>query len=119
MRCTSLDGSHATGSDHDVIEWEFNVDKQEEADHVQVIEWNLAAMSKEDEEAEEKLWRELERERAHLGEECTGDDVEREAEWCQEVLSKALEAKVQKIRICAWSKRWWNGEIKERRRALG
>jgi len=116
---TTLGGSHATGSNHEVIEWEFNVDKQEEADHVQVIGWNLAAMSQEDEEAAEKLWRELERERAHLGEECTGDDVEREAEWCQETLSKVLDAKAKKIRICARSKRWWNGKIKERRCALG
>jgi len=57
MRWTILDGSHATGSDHEVIEWEFNLDKQGEADHVQVIGWNLAAMSKEDEEAEEILWK--------------------------------------------------------------
>jgi len=76
-----------------VIEGEFNVNKQEEADHVQVIGWNLAAMAKVDEEAAETLWRELERERAHLGEECMGDDVEREAEWCQEPLSKVLDAK--------------------------
>jgi hypothetical protein len=76
-------------------------------------------MSKEDEEAAEKLWRELERERAHLGEECTGNDVEREAEWCQETLSKVLDAKAKKIRICARLNRWWNGEIKERRSALG
>ena len=48
----------------------------EEADHVQVIGWNLAAMSKEDEKAAEKLWWELERDRAHLGEKCTGDNVE-------------------------------------------
>jgi hypothetical protein len=119
MRWTTLEGSHATSSGHEVIEWEFNVAQQEEADHVQVTGWNLAAMSKEDEEAAEKLWRELESERAHQGEECTGDDVEREAEWCQEVLSKVLDAKAKKIGICAWSKRWWNGEIKERRSALG
>jgi hypothetical protein len=43
-RWTRLDGSHATGSDHVLIEWEFNVDKQEEVDHVQVIGWKLAAM---------------------------------------------------------------------------
>jgi len=34
--------------------------------------WNLAAMSKEDEEAAEKLWKELEGQRAHLDEECMG-----------------------------------------------
>jgi hypothetical protein len=48
-----------------------------------------------------------------------GDNVQREAEWCEEVLSKVLDAKAKKIRICARSKRWWNGEMKERRSALG
>ena len=101
-----------------MIEWEFNVDTQEEADDVQVIGWDLAAMSKEDEEPAEKLWRELERERACLGKECTGDNVEREAVWCQEALSKVLDAKAKKIGICPRSKRWWHSEIKERRSAL-
>jgi hypothetical protein len=32
-----LAGSHATGSEHDVMEWEFTMDKQQKADHVQVI----------------------------------------------------------------------------------
>jgi len=84
-----------------VIEWEFIDDKLEEPDHLQVIGWILAAMSKEDEEAVENLWREPERETAQLGEECTGDYIEREAEWCQAKLSNVLEAKVRKIRICA------------------
>jgi len=53
---------------------------QDEADHLQVIGWNLAAMSKEDEKAAEKLWKELEGQRARLDKECTGDEVEREAE---------------------------------------
>jgi hypothetical protein len=119
MRWTTLGGSQDTGSDHEVIEWVYNVAKQEAADHLQVIGWNLAAMSTEDEDAAEKLWRELERERTHLGEEYTGDNVEREAIWCQETLSKVLDAKAKNIRICAQWKRWWNGEIKERRSALG
>jgi hypothetical protein len=82
-----------------VIEWEFSVYKQEEADHVQVIGWNLAAMSKEDEKAAEKLWKELEGERACIDEECTGDEVEPKPEWCQETLRKFLDAKAKKIRI--------------------
>ena len=49
---------HATGSDHMVIEWEISVDKQEEPDHVQLIGWNLATISKEDEKAAETLWEE-------------------------------------------------------------
>jgi hypothetical protein len=94
---TILEESHATDSDYEVIEWEFNPDKQEEeADHVQIIGWHLAAMSNEDEEAAEKLCQELERDRAHLGEECMGDDVEREAEWCQATQSKVGDAKEKK-----------------------
>jgi len=38
---------------------------------------------------------------------------------CQATLGKVLDAKAKKIRICAQLKRWWNGEIKERRSALG
>jgi hypothetical protein len=33
--------------------------------------WNLAAMSKVDEEAAGNCWKELDRDRVHLGEECT------------------------------------------------
>jgi len=73
---TILDVSHAAGSDHDVIIWKLHVNKQEEADHVQVIGWNLAAMCKEDKEAAEKLWKELERDRAHIGEKYRGGNVE-------------------------------------------
>jgi len=105
-RWTLQDGSHGAGSLHEVIEWEFNVDKPEEADHVQVIGWNLATMSNEDEEAAEELWKELETDGAHRGEDCMGDDLEQESEWCQATWSNVLEAKVKKIRICAQSKRW-------------
>jgi hypothetical protein len=114
-----LDRRHATGSDPQVMEWEFSIHTQEEADHMQVIGCNLAAKSKDDEKVAEKLWKELAGQRARLDEECTGDEVEREAKWCQEMLSKVLDAKAKKIRICAQTKRWWNGEIKERRSTLG
>jgi len=48
-----------------------------------------------------------------------GDKVESEAEWCQEALSKVLDATARKMRTCAHSKRWWNGEIKEKRSQRG
>jgi len=115
---TILAENHATGSDHEVIEWEVDVDTQEEADHERVVGWNLAAMTEEDEEAAKKLWMELAKERAHLDAACTEDEVEQEATWCQETLSKVLDITAKKIRICAKSKRWWNGDIKPRKKAL-
>jgi len=62
---------------------------------------------------------ELAKERIQLDAECTEDEVEQEAAWCQETMSCVLDATGKKIRICARSKRWWNAAIKERRRTVG
>jgi len=114
-----LADDHATGSDHEVIEWEVEVDRQAEAGHNREVGWNLAAMTEEDAKAAEKLWMELAKERAHLDAECTADEVEQEAAWCQEAMGNVLDATAKTIRICARSKRWWNADIRERRKAVG
>jgi hypothetical protein len=82
------------------------VHRQEEAGHDRVVGWNLAAMTEEDAKAAEKLWMELAKERGHLDAECTADEVEQEAAWCQEAMGDVLDATTKKIRICAKSKRW-------------
>lgn len=63
--------------------------------------------------------RERPRGRVYLGVKSTGDDVESEANWCQQALGKGVDATARKIRISVRSKRWWNGEINERRCHLG
>jgi hypothetical protein len=78
-----LNWSKATGSDHEIIEWELEVEMQEEAEGTQVIGWILASMMQEDMKVAEELWRERAKERAHLRAESTWDEVESEAEWCQ------------------------------------
>jgi len=118
VRCTILADDHATGSDHEVIEWEVGVDRQEKADYERVVGWNVAAMTEEDAEAAEKLWMELAKERTQLDAECTEDEVEQEAAWCQGAMSSVLHATAKKIRICARSKIWWNADINERRRTV-
>ena len=98
----------------------MGVDKQEEADHERVVGWNLAAMTEEDTEAAETLWMELAKERTQLDAECTADEVEQEAAWCQEAMSSVLDATAKKISICARSNRWWrNADIEERRMTVG
>ena len=94
----------------------MGVDRQKEADHERVVGWNLAAVTEKDVEAAEKLWMELVRERAQLDAECTEDEVELEATWCQEAMSSVLDSTAKTITISARSKRWWNADIKERRR---
>jgi hypothetical protein len=51
-----LADDHATGSDHEIIEWEVEVDRQEEAGHERVVGWNIASLTDEDVKAAEKLW---------------------------------------------------------------
>ena len=118
MKWSILVDNHATGSDHEVLEWEVEADRQKEADHEKVVGWNSAAMTDKDLEPAEKLWMDLAKERAHLDAECTEDEVEQEAAWCQEAMSSVLDTTAKKIRICARSKRWWNADIKERRRMV-
>jgi len=76
MKWCILTDDHATGSDHEVIEWEVEADRLEEADHERVVGWNLAAMTQKDLETAEKLWMDLAKETAHLDAECTEDEVE-------------------------------------------
>jgi len=114
-----LDMSHASGSNREIIAWELEMEKQEEGRGTEIVGRNLAGVSLKDFEAFEKLWGERAKERSHLGAERTGDKVESEAKWCEEALSNVLDAIAQKLTICAHSKRWWNGEIKEKRSQLG
>ena len=119
VKWTILADDHVTGSDHEVVEWEVGVDRQEEADHERVVGWNLATMTEKDVEAAGKVWAELAKQRAQLDAECTVDEVEQEAAWCQEAMSSVLDATAKIIRICARLKRWWNADIKDRRRTVG
>jgi hypothetical protein len=49
-------------------------------------------MTEEDTEVAEKLWTELAKERTHLDVECTADEVEQDATWCQEAMGNVLDA---------------------------
>jgi hypothetical protein len=113
-----LADNHATGSDHEVTEWEAEVHRQEEVGHETVVGSNIAAMTEEDSKAAERLWMELAKERAHLDTECTADEVEQEAAWCQEAIGSVLDTTAKKIGICETWTRWWNADIRERWKAV-
>ena len=55
VKCTIVADDHATGSDHEVIEWNVGVHTEEQADHDRVVRWDLAAMTEKDVEGAEKL----------------------------------------------------------------
>ena len=97
----------------------MGVDRQEQADHENVVGWNIAEMTEKGAEAAEKLWMEFVMNRAHSDAECTEEEVEQEVAMCQEAMSSVLDTMVKKIRHCARSKMWWNADIKQRRRMPG
>jgi hypothetical protein len=112
------DDDPTTGSDHMVIEWEVEVDRQEEAGHERVAGWNLAAMTEEDAKAAEKRWMEVAKGSAHLDAECTADEEKQDAPWCQKAIGNTLGATAKKVRIWAQSKTCWNTDIRERRKVV-
>jgi hypothetical protein len=75
-----------------------------------VMGWQIRALIEDGEalEAVEKTWSELSRGRLDLMDECSIGDVNREAEWIEEALTKVLGEHAKLIKLCARSKRWWN-----------
>lgn len=55
MKWSILVYDDATRSDHEVIEWEMDYDRDKGADHERVLRWILAAMMQKDLEGVEKL----------------------------------------------------------------
>jgi len=61
----------------------------------------------------------LARHRVKLHIQCTEEKPEQEAERCQEPMCKDLDATPKRIRMRHTTMRWWNADIKDRRRTVG
>jgi hypothetical protein len=71
--------------------------RQQEADHESKKLLNLAALTQEDVEAEEKIRMELVKERTHVDAKCTADNVEQDAACCQKTLGSIPHATAKEI----------------------
>lgn len=100
-----------TGFDNEVIEWDVDVNKQEEADQERVVGWNLAPKIDEEQEAVKELWMELAKERVYRDIRCMEDAIEQKVMWCQEARSSVAGVTAMEIRICTNSKMWCNCDI--------
>jgi len=109
-----LANDHTTGSNYEVLKWQVDVGRQEQVGHERIVGWGLYSMTEEDTKPAEMLWMDPAKERAHLDAECEADEVEQQAEWCQEAIGHILDATAKKIIIRTISKRLWNANIRER-----
>ena len=54
-----------------------------------------------------------------LSDDSTVEELEDEIEWIQNTLIDILNEHCKVVTICARSKRWWNDDIKEKKKTLG
>jgi hypothetical protein len=82
--------------------------------------WQIENMEEEERKEAEKYYKELEKERRNLDEEeCTTKDIEDEAKWLEETLTKVLDKFAPVSRVCSKWKPWWNEHVREARKVAG
>jgi ribonuclease HI len=110
---------HSTGSDHELIllEWPDVAEPTPEIS-TEITGWQIQTLL-EDQDAADKAkaaWEEKAAQRMRLSDSCSSESVVEEAEWLQSTLTEVLNQNAKALRVSAFSKRWWNAEIKEKRR---
>jgi hypothetical protein len=108
-----------TPSDHVliVLEW-ADIDNTPMApNRGEITGWDIDKL-KQDPEALEKAeeeWQYLALYRPIIGYHSREEDLENEATWIEESLTRILNQHAKALRVTAYSKRWWNSEVQEAR----
>jgi hypothetical protein len=111
-----------TTSDYAVVRAQLRWDEGEGVKvYKKIMEWDIDDLKgdKKNYDKAQKQWEEKSRLRSILNKESSGEELQDEAEWIQQNFVNHLDRCCKKIRVCARSKRWWNGEIAENRKILG
>jgi hypothetical protein len=100
-----------TTSDHLAIwaSWEPPYGDEEDPSEITTTGWQIGALAMDEEalKAASDTWNELASSQPRLIDSCSLEDVEKEAEWVEESLTKVLNLHTKPIKLCARSKRWW------------
>jgi hypothetical protein len=116
---------HATGSDHEIIEWCFQSEAPAVDQDYLMRGWSLAPLLGNTEDAQNRRkdasqeWALALSGHAPLTDESTRAELEAQATDLQQATVNMLNKFAKKIKLCARSKRWWSEEIAQRRRDLG
>ena len=114
-----IEEEYSTPSDHELIvfDWlDLNVN-QLKAQNQEITGWNIDKLQKNEKQLElaHSYWKENSENRSLIDNLFNNDDLENEAIWLQEMLTKTLDLYAKPLRITAYSKRWWNSTVKEAR----
>jgi hypothetical protein len=94
------------------------LDHEDVTNHGREVVLNSAAMTEDNKVEARKLLMRIAMERVHLYIECIEDQVEQKATWCQDTQCKFISNTIKYISICTKPKRWWIGDIKEKKKPL-
>lgn len=119
-RVLTDDGAE-TGSDHAVIEWRIQPQRGASRERP-AYGWDITGLVRDKEQLgkAKKEWLDLMSRLpyAYLRDTSTVQDLESQAEGIQLAAVQALDRHARKVRICTMSKRWWNEDINNERKAV-
>ena len=109
----------STPSDHELIvfSWlDLNLNQSENRNQ-EITGWDIDKLLKDEEKLKlaYSYWQENSENRILIDNLSIKEDLEKEAIWLEETLTKTLNLYAKPLRITAYSKRWWNSTIKEAR----
>jgi len=128
----SVATGHATGSDHELLQWEvLGAPCPADAGSTETTGWDISGWDprgKEEEEANaavakraqaEEGYRRGVRASAILADDSTVEEVDAAAATLRAAMVGTLDQHARAKRWCSRSKRWWNPELKDLRKELG
>lgn len=111
---TMIEETEEIGSDDTMIEVEWGR-KSPNGTSQKITGGNIDGMQVEDSQQVKEEWQRWSGDRKILSNESTVSEVEEEAVAIREHLTDVLNQRATMVRICVRSKRWWNGNIAEKR----
>ena len=106
-------------SDHELIlmEWEdINAHGQKNTQAASTG-WSIKTLLENNQQlkAAQSKWKKINTDHQLLGQLCTKQELDKEAEWFEKMLTELLNKHAKVTQITSYSKRWWNKEVSEAR----
>jgi len=113
-----IEEENSTPSDHELIFFNWSIlEPKPNPIPKEITGWNIDQLNKDLEKLEKakKEWSNLSIQRKIIDNLATKEEIENEAIWIEETLTKVLNLYAKPLRITAYSKRWWNNKVKDAR----
>lgn len=119
LQAWEIDKDRATTSDHEliVLAWEALEEPPPGDISGEITGWQIEALQANEEALKlaSAAWASEAAGHLSLSDQCTEEDLAREADWVHDTLTSVLDRHAKAVRLCARSKRWWKPELQQAR----